>query len=185
MPAKLSIIIPVYNDFVNLSNCLNALALSEFKSFEVIVVDDGSRKYIGGLIEQYRQQLDIRLIKHKTNQGVATARNTGAKNAKNDVLLFIDSDVMVMPDSVKKVYDAFKDPSISVYEGIAAKKASNKGFGPSLIALQWYYSHLKHKDGQTLSSLFFGIRKKVFDEFNGFNENLKSVACEEFELGQR
>jgi glycosyltransferase involved in cell wall biosynthesis len=94
---RLSIIIPYYNTGHIFSRCLHFLNEATKKvqeELEIIIVDDGSkllpaRDFIDASIK------NVRLIEHSINKGRTEARNTGVSQASGDVLLFIDSDVLV------------------------------------------------------------------------------------------
>lgn len=94
----ISIIIPTYQRKNNLRKVFASLDKQDFKDFEVIVSDDGS---VDGTIEaivEFQDKLNIQYYWHKNNGFQApVVRNMGAKLAKSDSLLFLDSDVMLNP----------------------------------------------------------------------------------------
>jgi glycosyltransferase involved in cell wall biosynthesis len=95
----ISIIIPAHNARQYLERCLKAVAKSTYEFFETIVVDDGSideTADIGG-------KNGAKVFKLQTKSGPAAARSWGAKKAKGDILLFIDADVLIRPDTVERV----------------------------------------------------------------------------------
>ncbi|MGH7450280.1 MAG: glycosyltransferase family A protein [bacterium] len=65
--------------------------------FEVIVVDDGSASSLEPVVTPFRKQLNLTLMK-QANAGPAAARNTGAKQAKREFLVFTDNDCQPDPD---------------------------------------------------------------------------------------
>ncbi len=90
---KYSVILPVYNEEKVIVNCLESLAKQTVaKDTEIIVVDDGSTdnsaKYAA-----YRQN----------HLGPGAARNLGAKNAKGEILVFVDADMEFAPDFIEKL----------------------------------------------------------------------------------
>ena len=95
----ISVIIPNRNGEATLSKCLDAVFSSDYKNFEVIVVDDGSDDGSVEIAEKY----PVRLLKFGEHRGVSEARNRGAEIAKGEILLFIDSDCLVRKDTLKKV----------------------------------------------------------------------------------
>jgi GT2 family glycosyltransferase len=103
-----SIIIPTYNRPERLAACLASLAKLDYPCdrFEVIVVDDGSKQPLDAVVEPFREQLDITLIA-QANAGPATARNTGAAQAKGKFLAFTDDDCTPTPDWLQKLADRF------------------------------------------------------------------------------
>jgi hypothetical protein len=90
-----SVIIPTRNTWPSLQNCLESLA-SQISppSFEVIVVDDGSRCGAPESVMDWASSIDLR-VRHQVHQGVSAARNHGIRLARADILLFVDSDCLV------------------------------------------------------------------------------------------
>jgi glycosyltransferase involved in cell wall biosynthesis len=90
-----SVIIPTYNRQEFLRRTLASLALQEWPGdpFEVIVVDDGSSDDTTAVAAE-PFPFRMRYIR-QANQGDAGARNTGARQSRADVLVFLDDDVVV------------------------------------------------------------------------------------------
>lgn len=96
-PPKASVIIPSYNDADVLEKCLKHLSLQKEKNFEVIVVDDGSKddtQKILGSWKKKKYPFLLHTLKQK-NQGAGVARNTGMKKAKEEIVIFLDADILV------------------------------------------------------------------------------------------
>ncbi len=93
-----SVIIPTYNRKAWLVETLQSLAQQTWPadSFEVIVVDDGSKDGTEEIAEA-TFPFTLQYI-WQTNQGDAEARNTGARHSQADILVFLDDDVLVEPD---------------------------------------------------------------------------------------
>jgi len=179
---KISIIIPTYNDEKNLETCLSAISESAHKPYEVIVVDDASTDYTREVVNKF----GYTYTRLELNRGQATARNVGAHVAKGEILFFIDSDVRIRKNTIGKVAEAYKNPQIQIYQGIASKTPLNKGFGPELLALKWYYMMHTVRRASYLHTHVFSIRRKIFLEIGGFNERFRPPGGgEDFELGHR
>ncbi|MEX1317864.1 MAG: glycosyltransferase family 2 protein [Synechococcaceae cyanobacterium] len=98
----LSVVIPTYNRLPILRKCLAALEVQQLaepvSSFEVVLVDDGSSDDTVAWIEAHRADLPhVRLIRQE-HGGPAQGRNRGVAAARGDVVVFIDSDLVVRPD---------------------------------------------------------------------------------------
>lgn len=93
-----SVILPTYNRLDRLQRVLKALENQTFPrdQFEVIVVSDGSSDGTREYMLALRSPLAITFV-DQANQGVAVARNTGLSHASNDLVLFIDDDVVPSP----------------------------------------------------------------------------------------
>jgi len=87
-----SVVIPTYNRADLLKECLQSLAEQTFKSFEVLVCDDGSTDNTAEVVISFQGQLDIRHLVQENAGGPATPRNLGIKHAKYDWICFLDSD---------------------------------------------------------------------------------------------
>lgn len=105
-----SIIIPTYNSAESLEVALDSLVQQKNVTFEVIVVDDGSKDNTKEVVANFYQYLEIKYI-HQTNQGVSKARNTGLQHVatKTDYIIFLDSDDFFNYDALEKMDQYLKD----------------------------------------------------------------------------
>src|SRR5438105_3126712 len=108
-----SIVIPTFNRRDRLVRVLDALdrQTADPKSFEVVVVDDGSKDGTFELVRDQRRAYEIRAIRQE-NGGPARARNTGVDAASGELLIFIDDDVVPAPELVQehlRSHEAEKD----------------------------------------------------------------------------
>src|SRR3989338_1170241 len=101
MNEYISVIIPVYNDKGNLERNLDSLFNTEDRNFEVIVVDDGSDDNPSLIVNKF----PCKIIQLPVNKGQAYARNIGVKESNGEIILFTDSDCIVMKDWVRKLRD--------------------------------------------------------------------------------
>ncbi len=98
----LSVVIPTYNRLPILRQCLAALEAQQLadpvSGYEVVLVDDGSSDDTVAWIEAHRGDLlHLRLIQQQ-HAGPAEGRNRGVDAARGEVVVFIDSDLVVRPD---------------------------------------------------------------------------------------
>lgn len=98
----LSVVIPTYNRLPILRQCLEALerqrVAAPVDGYEVVLVDDGSTDATVAWLEENRPRLPhVRLIR-QDHGGPAEGRNRGVEHARGDVIVFIDSDLVVLPD---------------------------------------------------------------------------------------
>jgi glycosyltransferase involved in cell wall biosynthesis len=93
-----SIVIPVYNDWVSLDQCLKSLAAQTAPpSFEVIVVDDGSKETAPQSFSSLYYGYSLTVIR-QPHAGIPTARNRGIRLSKGTILLFVDADCRLDPN---------------------------------------------------------------------------------------
>ena len=101
----LSVVIPTYNRLPILQKCLLALEAqdpaAEITGYEVVLVDDGSTDATVSWLRQHSLQLPhLRLIEQE-HGGPAQGRNRGVEAARGDVVVFIDSDLVVTPSFLR------------------------------------------------------------------------------------
>lgn len=97
MNDSVSIIIPAYNAEKILSKCLDSILAQTYQSYEVILINDGSKDRTGEIADSYAAKDSRIKVIHKVNGGVSSARNEGLKNAAGEWVVFIDSDDWVEP----------------------------------------------------------------------------------------
>lgn len=107
----ISIIIPTYNNYTTLAECLLSVYAQSYKTTEVIVVDDGSREpeKIKSIVDQF----DVDVFVRQDNQGAPAARNVGFEKAKGEYVIFVDADVIMQPEMLKEMYQILSDSKAS------------------------------------------------------------------------
>ena len=91
---SISVIIPVYNGAAFLRLCLEAVAATDYRSYECIVVDDGSTDDSRTIAAEF--PMPVRIVDIAEGpRGPAYARNRGAELARGDILFFLDADVVL------------------------------------------------------------------------------------------
>jgi glycosyltransferase involved in cell wall biosynthesis len=180
----ISILIPVYNGAKTLSVCLESVFESAYTQFECIVVDDHSSDDTPAIAEKF----NIRLVRLEKQMGAAFARNRGAEAAQGDVLLFIDSDVKIYPDSLNKIVKAFEEnPGIAALFGSYDDQPGCPDFFSQYKNLFHHYTHqISRTEASTFWSGCGAIRREVFNEVGGFNQHrYANASIEDIELGSR
>ena len=115
-----SIIIPHINEWYFLDITLDSiLNRTQYTSFEVIVVDDGSRNIKDlDFIEKHPLGTKIKLIKTE-GLGAVWARNMGAQKANGEILVFLDSHMFLVDDLLSKADELFHTfPEIDLLQPI-------------------------------------------------------------------
>jgi GT2 family glycosyltransferase len=116
---KISIVIANWNGEDLLKKCLPAVidaAEHTKKTYEIIVVDDASTD---GSVRLLKSKFPkIKLIELKDNRGYIKVSNVGAKAAKGDMLMFVNTDIVLKTDSLKWMLKHFKNPKVF---GVAPK----------------------------------------------------------------
>ena len=111
---KVSVVIPMYGVEQFIAKCAHSLLNQTLQEVEFIFVNDATKdnsiEVLGQVIEQYPQRgADVRIITHKENKGLPSARNTGLAMAKGEYVFHCDGDDFVEPDMLEVLYDEAKN----------------------------------------------------------------------------
>ncbi len=102
MPDKLVVIIPAYNEADSIGEVINRIKASI--ECDIVVVDDGSTDGTGKIAED----LKVKVIRHKRNQGLSVAFTTGFKGGLEldaDILVNIDADNQYQPEEIPQLIE--------------------------------------------------------------------------------
>lgn len=159
MNPKLSIIIPAYNEEKDISYCISSLNEQSYKKFEIIVVDDGSTDRTFEAAGKF----GVRIL-NQNHKGPGAARNLGARNAKGEILIFIDSDMTFEKNYLKNLIAPFKDKKIigTTHELEIVKNTDN------IWSRCWGKVRVSKEESKNVK-IFRAIRKKKFLELGGFD----------------
>lgn len=180
----ITVIIPVHNSAEFLNHTLDALTESSYKQFEIIVVDDASNDESIDICKSK----GIRAIQLPNKSGPAAARNVGARNAKGDILLFIDSDVLVNSTTLARIAEDFiGNPNISAVFGSYDESPLSKDVLSQFKNLLHHYIHMNSDEkAKTFWAGCGAIYREVYLQFGGFNElRYSNPSIEDIELGIR
>ncbi len=176
-----SIIIPTYNRAGLIVKTIKSAINQDFKSFEVIVIDDGStdntKELIGELNYSNLQYFCIE------NSERGAARNFGATKAKGKFLYFLDSDDLLYPNHLEEAAKFVERKNIDVffqqYEYVN-RKSKRPNYKPSKSILNNELIMV----GNFMSCHGIFIKKDFFTE-NKFIENRRLTGSEDYELWLR
>ena len=103
IPPVVSVVIPVYNAAAYLDMCVESVCTQDFRSIEVILVDDGSTDRSSETLAAWAAR-DSRVIvvahPENANRGVAASRNLGLSHMRGEYLWFVDADDRVRPGAI-------------------------------------------------------------------------------------
>ena len=184
-PLKISVVIPVYNAIATLMRCLEAVISSSYPDYECLVVDDGS---LDGS-QDVTHNFPVRFYQLNDGpHGPAFARNFGAEKASGDILLFIDADVVIYPDTLSIIADQFvHSPEYDAMFGAYDDSPADGGFVSQYKNLTHHFVHQQaNPEAGTFWSGCGAIRRNVFLEAGGFDAKRYHLpSIEDIELGAR
>lgn len=110
-----SVIVPAYNEAAVIQSCLKSILASDYRLFEVIVVDDGSQDNTANLA---LAMADRRLkVVRRLNGGKASALNYGIERARANFVIAIDADTVFRPDTLRQLMRHFQNPKVGAVSG--------------------------------------------------------------------
>jgi glycosyltransferase involved in cell wall biosynthesis len=174
---RVSVIIPAHNTAQFIAETLDSVFGQTFRDFEVIVINDGSpdTSELEDALHPYRSRIHYA---KQENRGLSGARNTGIRLACGELLAFLDSDDLWMPDYLSAQVE-FLDSHPRAHASIAdvllfgpygetmVWRMLKEGIGPVLPFEQM----LKRKGGQ-LPSAMVARRRRVM-HVGMFDEQLR------------
>ena len=177
---KYSIIVPVFNRPDEVDELLESLTRQTLKDFEVIIVEDGSKKPCKDVCDKYANILDLHYY-YKDNSGPGQSRNYGAERATGEWLIVLDSDV-VLPNGFLAAVDteltANSQKPIAAWGG---PDAAHPSFTPIQKAISYsmtsFFTTGGIRGGKAKLDKFFprsynmGIRREVYQQLGGFSKN--------------
>jgi cellulose synthase/poly-beta-1,6-N-acetylglucosamine synthase-like glycosyltransferase len=112
----ISVLIPAYNEEKVIYRSLKSVYASEYKNFEVIVINDGSKDQTTRQVNKFIKETgvtNLRLMRQK-NGGKGTALNNGLKKyAKGELVMILDADSALDKNALKNSVKYFIDPKVT------------------------------------------------------------------------
>lgn len=184
MKPSLSIVIAVCNGADFLKKCLPAIVAACDAETEIILVDDGSTDDSAEIGKRF----GAKILTLNARTGAASARNVGAESALGEIILFIDADVVIKPDTIRDLRRIFaRNPEFSAVFGSYDDAPGEPDFFSQYRNLMHHFFHQTgSREAETFWSGFGAIKRQIFLEVGGFDaEKFEIPSVEDIELGYR
>lgn len=157
-----AVVIPCRDHAAELEKALESLERQSLRPVEVVVIDDASRDDVNSVVEKFSGRLPIRSERFAENRGAPAARNRGAEMTVSPYLLFLDADVVLGVDSLKRFVEA-----------LAA--APDAAFAYSNFIWGWKTFKARQWDAESLKKLNYIHTTSLIKRgaFPGFDPSLK------------
>jgi len=176
---KISVIIPTLNEEKYLEKTLLSIKAQTIKQPYEIIVSDGKSK--DRTVEIAKKYADKIVICNK--KGISVGRNLGAKYAEGEILVFVDADTILLPNTLEEVYKEVKKKNVALVSCPVAPSS----YSPSFYFLYWFYNQFSKnsiKVGKPqIAGMFMATKKEIFNLVGGFDEKLKIL--EDFDFSER
>jgi len=122
----ISIVVPLFNEeesLPELTAWIDRVMAANHFSYEIILVDDGSKDNSWKIIEELKlQNGNISAIKFRRNYGKSAALNVGFAAAQGDVVITMDADLQDSPDEIPELYDRIMNKGADLVSGWKQKR---------------------------------------------------------------
>lgn len=182
-PADISIVVPVGGAAPAWGRAARSLARLDPPPAEIIVVIDGPDD---SLVRQAARTGGTVLVLEERG-GPARARNRGAREARGEILFFLDSDVEAPPGLLSRLADLVNEhPATTAFIGSYDDRPGDPAF---LSQYRNLLHHHVHQTGREAASTFWSgcgaLPRRVFRDLGGFDEDYPVPSIEDIELGAR
>ncbi len=191
--AKVSIIIPAYNQIQYTLNCLNSLALNPPSvAWEVIVIDDCSNDQTATLLPQIP---GLKYIRNETNLGFLKSCNKAAAEASGEYLVLLNNDTCPLPgwiDSLLKTFQlypnaglvgaklVYPDGRLQEAGGLIWRDGSGTNCGRFACPDHPNFNFVREVDYCSGAAIM--IPQKIWDQVKGFDEQFAPAYYEDTDL---
>ncbi|MEH7120561.1 polysaccharide deacetylase family protein [Neobacillus vireti] len=146
-----SVVMAAYNEEKVICKTVDSILSSDYASFEILIIDDGSKDDTAAVVEEaYANHPLVKLIK-KTNGGKSSAVNLGFKEANGEIVVALDADTLIAENAISLLVNHFKNENVAAVSGNV--KVGNKGN----LLTNW--QHIEYVTG-------FNLERRAFAALN-------------------
>ena len=170
--ANVTVYIPAYNAADFLARAIESLLSQSLLPDEILIIDDGSQDQSAEIASSYPQ---VALIRHGTNRGLAAARNTAMRAARNELVASLDADCVADPRWLAELERSLTDPRVA---GVGGKLIEGV---QRTTADRWRAVHMPQHWGDAVlrgPAFLFGcnnlFRKSAVLSVGGYDEKMRT-----------
>jgi glycosyltransferase involved in cell wall biosynthesis len=172
---QISVIIPAYNSADYIGNAIESALAQTCPPLEILVVDDGSTDDTAQVVASYPSP--VRLLR-QANGGPASARNHGAREAHGDWLALLDADDTWLPHKLEQQMPAAMQPAVGLIANYPAQAFPGL-HEPVTVTFEMLWQRNRLMNSTVL------IRRAVFEQLGGFDEDRNLICVEDYNLWLR
>lgn len=180
-----SVIIPVYNATSTIEQCIESVLKQDYSNLRIVIVDDCSSDDTVRKVKKY----DAKVIVNNKNFGVSYTRNIGAKAVNSNILVFLDSDVVIPKNGISRLVELLLEKKdIKVIGSKYSENTRYMNFISDYKNMDLVYRTFAVTSNyrKTFSSFFFAIKKTDFMSVGGFpvvSTGISNPSVEDTALG--
>lgn len=189
-----SVLIPAWNEEVGIIKTVTSVIATQYPALEVIVINDGSTDKTDQLMldflerfdQQNTQSISVRYFSLE-NGGKANALNYALTQASGDIIITIDADSLMHPQSIHNMVPFFTDPKVAAVAGNVTIGNRVRPLG-LMQQLEYLYGFFFKRADSVFNSVYIiggaaaAYRKDLLVEAGGFDH---SIITEDIEISTR
>lgn len=181
---RVSVMIPAWNESIGILTTIQSILESTYRNVEIVVVNDGSTDDSDAIIRKFKRsynaknrnvegKIDI-VYRYKKNGGKGAALNTAIKLSQGDILISIDADCLVTPDTIKNFVRHFADPKVMAAVG-NVKIGNTNGLLGVIQYLEFLFSFYFKKADSVMDTIYIiggaagAFRRETLDRVGIYN----------------
>jgi glycosyltransferase involved in cell wall biosynthesis len=180
----ISVVVPCRNGGATIGPCLAAAFASDYRRFEVVVVDDGSEDGCAEIVEAF----PCKLVRLERRQGVSKARNAGARASCGQLLFFIDADCLLRPDALSRANASYGERRDRVLGGTYTPLPHDGDFFSVFQSVSIHHFETRRANPDYVAAHAMVIDAELFRSSGGFVEDSfigVAASVEDVELSHR
>lgn len=183
---RVSVVVPAWNEEVGLVKTVETILKSTYKNLEVIVVNDGSTdnsdKLMKDFIAVYEKKTENKehaprlVYAYKQNEGKGKALNDGIRLSTGEIIISIDADCVLLPDTVEQFVRHFEDEKVMAAVG-NVKIGNQSTLLGTLQHLEFLFSFYFKKADSLFNTIYIiggaagAFRRSVFDKIGLYSSD--------------
>lgn len=183
---RVSVIVPAWNEEVGLVKTVKTILASTYRNLEVVIVNDGSTDRSDELMKSFIREYEASneedklniIYTYKKNEGKGKALNEGIRLANGDIIISIDADCVLLPDTVGNFVRHFENEKVMAAVG-NVKIGNQKSLLETLQYLEFLFSFYFKKADSIFNTIYIiggaagAFRRSVFEKIGVYSsENI-------------
>ena len=179
---RLSVLTTVYNYSDHIARALDSISTSEFQDLEIVIVDDASTD---DSLERTREWMERNkrvasmLVRHPTNRGLPTARNTALGFARGEFVFILDADNAVYPHGLGRLITALESDEGAAFAYGLHQRFTHSGAQDLMNVWPWEPERLRA--GNYIDAMA-ALRTNVLREVGGYTLDQRLHGWEDYDL---
>jgi cellulose synthase/poly-beta-1,6-N-acetylglucosamine synthase-like glycosyltransferase len=163
-----TITVPIYNAVASIAATLEAILRLDYPrdKLQVLVISDASTDGCDDVVRQFADR-GVDMLRLPERRGKTTAENAALAASHGEILVNVDSTILLPPESLKKLVAVFQDPTIGVASGrdisVGEKKNTTTHAESGYVGYEMWVRDLETRVGSIVgaSGCFYGCRRAV------------------------